>query len=71
MTYLRLFARNFEFGNLTDGIIRDRIVGGTRSESVRKILIKEEDLTLNRCLELIRGEKLSHQSSFAAEKVAS
>ena len=68
VTDLRLLARNYEFGNKTDGLICDRIVGGTRSELVRKMLIKEQDLTLNRCWELIR-EELSHLELFAEKTV--
>ena len=60
VTDLRLLSRSCEFGD-----IRDRIVGGTNSESIesiRKMLIKEQDLTLNRCLEFVRGKELSRQN---------
>ena len=58
MTDLRLLSKSCEFGDLRDSLIRDRIVGGTNSESIRKMLIKEQDLTLNRCLELVQREEL-------------
>ena len=43
-TELRKFARNCEFGELHDSIIRDRIVCGIRSNKVRKRLLREKDL---------------------------
>ena len=59
VTDLHLLSRSCKFGDLRDSLIRDRIVGGTSSKSIRKMLIKEQDLTSNSCLELVRGEKLS------------
>ena len=41
--------KSCEFGDLRDSLIRNQIVGGTNSESIRKMLIKKQDLTLNCC----------------------
>ena len=45
---LRKLARNCEFEELHDSIIRDRIVCGIRSNEVRKRLLREKDLNLER-----------------------
>ena len=43
VTELRKLARNCEFGELHDSIIRDRIVCGIRSNEVWKRLLREKD----------------------------
>ena len=49
---LRKLARNCEFEELHDSIIRDRIVCGIRSNEVRKRLLREKDLNLERAVEM-------------------
>ena len=52
VTELRKLARNCEFGELHDSIIRDRIVSGIRNNEVRKRLLREKDLNLERAVEM-------------------
>lgn len=43
---LRLLGKKFDFGALTDELIRDRIVCGIHNDAVRTQLLREKDLTL-------------------------
>ena len=56
MTALRLIARNCEFKDLKDELIRDRIVCGTNSERIKERLLREQDLTLDKALLTRRAE---------------
>lgn len=59
VTELRLITRNCEFGNLTEELIRDRIVCGTNSEQVKLRLLREDKLTLKSALSICRAEEES------------
>ena len=50
VTEMRKLARNCEFKELCDSIIRDRIVCGIRNNEVRKRLLREKDLNLERAV---------------------
>ena len=52
VTELCKLARNCEFGELHYSIIHDRIVCGIRSNEVRKCLLREKDLNLERAVDL-------------------
>ncbi len=54
VTELKLLAKNCEFGILESELIRDRVVYGIMSERVKERLLREQDLTLDRALELCR-----------------
>ena len=55
VTELRKLARNCEFGELHDSIIRDRIVCGVRSNEVRKRVLREKDLNLEQAVEMCKS----------------
>ena len=57
----RLLAKNCNFGALEVELIRDRVVYGTNSERVKKRLLREEDLTLDKALKLCRVNEQSSQ----------
>ena len=59
----RNFARNCEFGELHDSIIRDRIVCGIRSNEVRKRLLREKDLNLERAVELCKSPEITENQA--------
>ena len=61
VTELRILSSSCEFGELRDSLIRDRIVCGVNSESVRLRLLRETDLTLQRAIDLCRASELSEK----------
>ena len=65
---LRELARSCDFGAMTDQMVRDRIVLGTRDNSVRKRLLREPDLTLDRAITLCRT---SERTATQIQKIAS
>ena len=63
VTELRKLARNCEFGELHDSIIRDRIVCGIRSNEVRKRLLREKDLNLERAVEMCKSSEITENQA--------
>ena len=67
---LRILARTCEYGTMKDEFIRDKIVCGIISDRVRKQLLKERDLTLDKAVQICQlneltenyGRELSHES---------
>ena len=51
---LRELAKTCEFGDIMDEMIRDRIVLGTKDQSVRGCLLRESTFTLNGAIEVCR-----------------
>lgn len=47
---LRNKAKTCNFGALTDELIRDRLVCGIDNDSVRRVLLRESDLTLTKAI---------------------
>ena len=63
VTELRKLARNCEFGELHDSIIRDRIVCGIRSNEVRKRLLREKDLSLERAVKMCKSSEITENQA--------
>ncbi|XP_048747335.2 uncharacterized protein K02A2.6-like [Ostrea edulis] len=59
VTELRILAKSCEFGDLHDSLIRDRIVCGIASDSVRRRLLRECDLTLDKTMDICRAAETS------------
>jgi hypothetical protein len=59
VTALRSLASTCEFGILKDDMIRDKIVCGIRSDSIRTKLLQEPKLTLEKCISLARSAETS------------
>jgi len=55
VTKLRSLSSTCEFGALTDDLIRDRLLLGTKLDQVRPKLMSEADVTLQRALEICRS----------------
>ena len=53
-TALRPLAKSCDFGSLKDDLICDRIVCGIRDNVMRKRLLQESSLTLNKCMDICR-----------------
>jgi hypothetical protein len=58
-TELRNKASRCEFADLKDGLIRDRIVCGIIHDSVRACLLRESDLSLEKCVDICRASEIS------------
>ena len=54
VTRLRQLAQHCEYGNETDNNIRDQVISSCRSSKLRKRLLTELDLTLDKTLQIAR-----------------
>jgi len=52
VTDLKIRAQSCNFGELQDSMIRDRLVLGITSQRVRERLLREEDLTLGKAVQI-------------------
>ena len=57
VTDLKNFANDCEFGDIKNDLIRDRIVWGTKSENVKKRLLREDKLSLDKAISICRAEE--------------
>ena len=58
---LRKLARNCNYGQLTDSIIRDMIIMGVRDQATQESLLRENDPSLNRCIDVVRASERAHR----------
>ncbi len=62
--------RKTEFADLTDSLIRDRIVCGIKDNNVRARLLHEADLTLEKAIDTCRANEItSNQMKMLVEEV--
>ena len=61
MIDLKNIANDCEFGLIKNDLIRDRIVCGTNSENVKKRLLREDKLTLDKAISICRAEEESNK----------
>lgn len=59
VTDLKNKAKDCEFGNLCDSLIKDRIVCGIRDDQVRARLLREADLSLARAIDVCRASEIT------------
>ena len=59
MTELKRLAKNCEYGELTNSIFKDRIVEGINNDSTRAGLLREKDLSLERCVEICKAAEVA------------
>ena len=52
LTELKLKAKSCEFAQLQESLIRDRVVGGITSETLRERLLREDDICLEKAARL-------------------
>ena len=52
---LRKLAASCEYGEMTDDMLRDRIVGGIVDNQIRKTLLQESKLTLAMCISVVQS----------------
>lgn len=69
VTDLNNKAKDCEFGQLTDSLIRDRIVCGVINDSVRARLLREPDLSLDKAVDICRANEAtqSHMKALHEE----
>ena len=63
VTDLRMLSSTCNFGQIRDSLIRDRIVCGIIDSGLRERLLREDNLTLDKCLQLCRATELSRENS--------
>ncbi|KAK0132248.1 hypothetical protein N1851_032926 [Merluccius polli] len=59
ITELKLKAKSCEFGQLQDSLIRDRVVCGITSDTMRERLLREMDITLEKAMQLCLASETS------------
>lgn len=70
VTDLKHKAKDCEFGDLTDSLIRDRIECGIKDDNVCARLLREEDLTLQKAIDTCRANEItSNQMKMLVEEV--
>ena len=62
VTELKLLAKTCNFGTLRDSLIRDRIVCGLNDAGMRERLLREKNMTLDKCVQLCRAAELSRET---------
>lgn len=67
VTDLRMLASTCNFGQIKDSLIRDRIVCGISSSVLRERLLREQDLTLEKCVQICRATQLSRENNRTIE----
>lgn len=65
LTEIKTKVQGCNFADLSDGLLRDKIVYGIRNDSVREKLLAEEDLTLEKAIQIC---KISEQASKQLEE---
>ena len=59
VTDLKMKAATCEFESLKESLIKDRIVGGVRSDRLRERMLRETDLTLSKAEEICKAAEAS------------
>ena len=61
VTVLRTLAAACEFSTLEDSLIRDRIVYGVRSQTLKERLVRETELTLEKAINICKATEASKE----------
>ena len=71
VTELRILSKSCEFGDLTDSLIKDRLVSGVIKDSVRSRLLRETELTLQKAIDICRAAETSTQQMKVIQSTSS
>ena len=71
VTELRILSKSCEFGDLTDSLIKDRLVCGVIKDSVRSRLLRETELTLQKAIDICRAAETSTQQMKVIQSTSS
>lgn len=63
VTQLKSLANSCEFGNLKDSLIRNRLICGIKNSHVREKLLQDNDLNLQKAIEICRAAEVSSEQS--------
>lgn len=63
VTDLKVLASTCNFGEIKDSLIRDRIVCAGNDAGLKERLLREDKLTLEKCLHMCRATELSRENS--------
>eukprot|EP00112_Aurelia_sp_Birch-Aquarium-sp1_P022845 Seg6585.1 transcript_id=Seg6585.1/GoldUCD/mRNA.D3Y31 product="hypothetical protein" protein_id=Seg6585.1/GoldUCD/D3Y31 len=55
------YLKNCEYGELTESIIKDRIVEGINNDSTRERLLREKDLSLQKAIDICKAAEVASQ----------
>ena len=58
---LRNLVRNCDYGELTDTLVRDDIIMGVNSKKIQEALLRENDLTLDKCVNIVRSAERAYE----------
>ena len=58
---LKNLVKNCQYEHLTDSLMRDAIVMGINNKKTQEVLLRENDLTLDKCINIIRATERAHQ----------
>lgn len=61
VTALRLLSKQCDFDNLQESLLRDRIVCGIVNNTVRDRLLRTEDLTLSKAIQICQAAEISKE----------
>ncbi len=65
---LRIMAKNCEYATLEDSLIRDRIVDGVYDKRVQERMLRENDLTLTKAIDLCRSAEATKSQMMEMSK---
>ncbi|XP_052750709.1 uncharacterized protein LOC116413695 [Galleria mellonella] len=71
VTALKLLSQGCEFEHLVDGLLRDRIVCGILDNVVRDRLLRAEDLTLAKAVQICEAAEMSREERRQIEEATS
>lgn len=68
VTSLKKLSSSCNFGQLRDSLIKDRIIGGIRNVNLKDRLLREDDLTLEKCETLCKAAEAAEMQLKALKK---
>lgn len=61
LTDLKKLSAPCGFGDLREGLIRDRIISGLREANLKNRLLRENNLDLDKCVKICKASELTQQ----------
>ena len=67
---LKILSTNFSFCNTCfPGLLRDRIVGGIENDWIRKQLLAEKELTIDKTMEICKSYEVANEGMNTLKKI--
>lgn len=67
VTALRVLSQQCEFGELHESLLRDKIVCGVRNNTVRDRLLRTDDLSLSKAVQICQAAEMSKEESLCID----